>query len=306
MILFFGRTDDPPLTRAISAARDADLRHLVIDQARTARYDLVVGTDELDAQVTVEGMRVPLGDVSAVYARPLEPPADGDPAARARAAAFQEWFVGWLDTTPAVVVEAGPAPWSPTPPSRTRPSSSGARDSPYRRPWSATTPTRSSRSAPGTAGSSTSRSAASAPSSGSSPTPTRAASLSSADSRRSSRPTCRARTYASTSSARTPTRRPSTATRSTTATQTGAGSPPGSPRTSCPRTRPGAAWSSRPRSASRSRASTCAAHPTARGCASRSIPSPAYSYYEAHTGLSISSALVAYLDGRRAAAPVGV
>ncbi|MET9405850.1 alpha-L-glutamate ligase [Streptomyces sp. NPDC002935] len=40
----------------------------------------------------------------AVYARPLEPPADGDPAARARAAAFQEWFVGWLDTTPAVVV----------------------------------------------------------------------------------------------------------------------------------------------------------------------------------------------------------
>ncbi|CAM5686635.1 alpha-L-glutamate ligase [Streptomyces tanashiensis] len=104
MILFFGRPDDSPLARAISAARDADLRHLVIDQARTARYDLVVGTDALDARLTVEGMRVPLGDVSAVYARPLEPPEDGDPAARARAAAFQEWFVGWLDTTPAVVV----------------------------------------------------------------------------------------------------------------------------------------------------------------------------------------------------------
>jgi hypothetical protein len=35
-------------------------------------------------------------------------------------------------------------------------------------------------------------------------------------------------------------------------------------------------------------------------------PMPAYSHYEAHTGLPIASALVAYLDGRRAAAPVGV
>ncbi|MEU4077860.1 alpha-L-glutamate ligase [Streptomyces venezuelae] len=104
MILFFGRTDDAPLTRAIGAARDAGLRHLVMDQARTARYDLVVGTDALDARLTVEGTRVPLGEVSAVYARPLEPPEDADPAARARAAAFQEWFVGWLDTAPAVVV----------------------------------------------------------------------------------------------------------------------------------------------------------------------------------------------------------
>ncbi|MFE0653418.1 RimK family alpha-L-glutamate ligase [Streptomyces sp. NPDC059534] len=104
MILFFGRTDDPPLTLAIGAARDAGLRHLVIDQSRTARYDLVVGTEALDARVTVEGTRVPLGDVSAVYARPLAPPDDGDAAARARAAAFQEWFVGWLDTTPALVV----------------------------------------------------------------------------------------------------------------------------------------------------------------------------------------------------------
>ncbi|HEY9373720.1 alpha-L-glutamate ligase [Streptomyces sp.] len=104
MILFLGRTDDPPLARAIRAAQDAELRHLVIDQARLARYDLVVGTGGLDGLLTVEGMRLPLGEVSAVYARPLELPAGGDQAARARAAAFQEWFVGWLDTTPAVVV----------------------------------------------------------------------------------------------------------------------------------------------------------------------------------------------------------
>ncbi|MFM9709213.1 ATP-grasp domain-containing protein [Streptomyces galilaeus] len=104
MILFFGRTDDPPLARAIRAAQEADHRHLVIDQARLARYDLVVGTGALDGLLTVEGMRVPLDDVSAVYARPLELPDGGDPAARARAAAFQEWFVAWLDTTPAAVV----------------------------------------------------------------------------------------------------------------------------------------------------------------------------------------------------------
>ncbi|MFG3041005.1 RimK family alpha-L-glutamate ligase [Streptomyces sp. NPDC048330] len=104
MILFFGRTDDPPLARAVGAARDAGLRYLVVDQARSARYDLVVGTRALDARLTVDGTRILLADVTAVYARPLEPPEDGDAAARARAAAFHEWFVGWLDTTPALVV----------------------------------------------------------------------------------------------------------------------------------------------------------------------------------------------------------
>ncbi|MEU7728423.1 alpha-L-glutamate ligase [Streptomyces sp. NPDC040724] len=104
MILFFGRRDDPPLARAIRAAQEAGLWHLVIDQARLARYDLVAGTSALDGLLTVEGMRLPLGDVAAVYARPLDAVSGGDPAARARAAAFQEWFVGWLDTTPAVVV----------------------------------------------------------------------------------------------------------------------------------------------------------------------------------------------------------
>ncbi len=73
---------------------------------------------------------------------------------------------------------------------------------------------------------------------------------------------------------RSPTPRPSTATRSSTATPTRAGRPPGSLRTTCPRTPPGAAWNARHRSACRSGASTCAAHPTARGWhgASRSIP----------------------------------
>ncbi|WP_019891522.1 ATP-grasp domain-containing protein [Streptomyces purpureus] len=104
MILFYGRTDDPPLTRAVDAAGDADLDHLVVDQARLARYDLVTGTGALDGVLTIEGMRLPLAEVSAVYARPLEPPVGGDLAARARAAAFQEWFVAWLDTTEAFVV----------------------------------------------------------------------------------------------------------------------------------------------------------------------------------------------------------
>ncbi|MCB5165817.1 alpha-L-glutamate ligase [Streptomyces bambusae] len=104
MILFFGRTDDPPLARAVGAARDAGLRHLVVDQAHLARYDLVTGTGGLDGLLVVDGMRVPLDTVAAVYARPLEPPAGGDAAARARVAAFQEWFVGWLDTAPAFVV----------------------------------------------------------------------------------------------------------------------------------------------------------------------------------------------------------
>ncbi|GAA2817921.1 hypothetical protein GCM10010441_47990 [Kitasatospora paracochleata] len=104
MILFYGCPDDDPLTRAVAAARAAGVDHLLLDQTRLARYDLVCGPG-LAGRVGAEGRTVPLDAVTAVYARPLDPPADrADPAARARTAAFHGWFTDWLDTADALVV----------------------------------------------------------------------------------------------------------------------------------------------------------------------------------------------------------
>ncbi|MFI5531093.1 RimK family alpha-L-glutamate ligase [Kitasatospora sp. NPDC051853] len=105
MILFYGLLDDPPLARAVEAARVAGHEHLVVDQARLARHDFVCGTG-LPGSVSVDGRRVGLDEVTAVYARPLElPAAPGDDlAALARAAAFHRWFTDWLDWADALVV----------------------------------------------------------------------------------------------------------------------------------------------------------------------------------------------------------
>ncbi|WP_405020407.1 alpha-L-glutamate ligase [Kitasatospora sp. NBC_00070] len=104
MIVFYGCPDDPPLTLAADAARAAGLRHLVVDQTRLAGYDFVGGAG-LAGYLLAEGHRLALDEITAVYARPLEPPAPGgDAAARARTAAFHRWFTDWLDVARAFVV----------------------------------------------------------------------------------------------------------------------------------------------------------------------------------------------------------
>ncbi|GAA4881753.1 alpha-L-glutamate ligase [Kitasatospora terrestris] len=104
MLLFYGCPDDEPLARAVTAARAGGLDHLLVDQTRLARYDLVCGPG-LDARLAAEGRELPLAGITAVYARPLEPPLPRDDAsARARAAAFHRWFTDWLDGADAFVV----------------------------------------------------------------------------------------------------------------------------------------------------------------------------------------------------------
>ncbi|MFJ8042253.1 RimK family alpha-L-glutamate ligase [Kitasatospora sp. NPDC096147] len=105
MILFYGRPEDPPLGRTVAAARRAGYPHLVVDQARLARYDFVCGTG-VPGRLAVDGRQVELAEVGAVYARPLELPAapGQDAAARARAAAFHRWFTDWLDWADTLVV----------------------------------------------------------------------------------------------------------------------------------------------------------------------------------------------------------
>jgi len=106
VIAFYGYPDDAPLARAVDAARAAEIEHVVIDQHRLDRHDLVTEVaGDSGGFLRTWGTRLPLSRITAVYARPLEPgAASADPAARARAVAFHRAFTDWLDSTASRVV----------------------------------------------------------------------------------------------------------------------------------------------------------------------------------------------------------
>lgn len=104
MIIVYGYPDDDPIQLAIEAVAETGADFLVVDPWRLDRQDLVAGVG-IDGWLQVDGQRVALDEVTAVYARPLPPRAtNGDGAANARAEAFSEAFVTWLDTSSALVV----------------------------------------------------------------------------------------------------------------------------------------------------------------------------------------------------------
>lgn len=104
MIVVYGYADDAPIWRAVEVLAGLRANYLVVDPRRLDLHDLVVGVG-IDEWMRVDGRQVALSDVTSVYARPLTPRAS-DPglAARARADAFGDAFVGWLDTADALVV----------------------------------------------------------------------------------------------------------------------------------------------------------------------------------------------------------
>lgn len=107
MIVFYGRTDDPPLSKAIDAARDMQIAHVVLDMTHLARDDifLEIGDEGMRGYIITSHQRIHLADIDAVYARPLALPLQGhDLLARARVQVFQDAFMEWLDVAPALIV----------------------------------------------------------------------------------------------------------------------------------------------------------------------------------------------------------
>jgi glutathione synthase/RimK-type ligase-like ATP-grasp enzyme len=107
MIIFYGRGDDTPLARAVEAAADLGVEHLVVDQRRAADADLwvEVGSGGVQGRLVVAGAEVDLAAVQGIYARPLElPAAAGDPLDARRARVFASGFLEWLDLAPGRVV----------------------------------------------------------------------------------------------------------------------------------------------------------------------------------------------------------
>jgi RimK-like ATP-grasp domain len=107
MILFFGRCDDPPLTEAVEAARAVGAEHLLLDQATLHHLDLVVeiGSSGIGGRIRCPDQDVRLEDVGGVYARPLELPTRWqDSLHRHRAEAFNQAFLEWMSLAPTTVV----------------------------------------------------------------------------------------------------------------------------------------------------------------------------------------------------------
>lgn len=107
MIVVFGREDDPPITLALEALQERGLAFRFVDLRALDRdgVDLDVGTGGLAGCLKAGGQVVPLDSVSSIYARPLSPGRYWqDPGAAQRANRRFDTFVGWLDATPALVV----------------------------------------------------------------------------------------------------------------------------------------------------------------------------------------------------------
>ena len=104
--MFYGRPDDSPLARALEAAGDRGVDHVLVDQAHLARDELLVavGPRGIEARMVVGGAEIDLAGVDGIYARPLALPVSADPVDGLRADTFQSGFLEWLDAAPGVVV----------------------------------------------------------------------------------------------------------------------------------------------------------------------------------------------------------
>ncbi len=107
MILLYGRLDDRPLAATAEALDEAGARYLLLDQAALDREELYLEIDSsgVTGTLTVAGEAIPLPSLHSIYARPLELPARRwDAAGAGRARRFHELFFEWLEIAPALVV----------------------------------------------------------------------------------------------------------------------------------------------------------------------------------------------------------
>jgi len=103
MILLYGRLDDPPFTSTVEALQIAGAEYVLLDQTTLDREALCieVGPAAVRGALVVAGQQVPLDSLHSVYARPLELPGRRrDPGA----ALIHEQLLEWLDVAPALVV----------------------------------------------------------------------------------------------------------------------------------------------------------------------------------------------------------
>ncbi len=106
MILLAGYGSDPCVARTARAAADLGVEHILLDQEQPFGWDLTLEERGavLDGRLSTPGVRLPLSDIDGVYARPLSPVDTGEPGAVERGERLCHDLVTWLDLADAVVV----------------------------------------------------------------------------------------------------------------------------------------------------------------------------------------------------------
>jgi hypothetical protein len=107
MILIYGRLDDPPLASTVEALVEAGANFVVLEQTTLDREDLCIEVNRsgVHGSLTVAGQELPLDSVHSIYARPLELPVRlWDRVRVASARLLHQQFWEWLDVSPALVV----------------------------------------------------------------------------------------------------------------------------------------------------------------------------------------------------------
>jgi len=107
VILLYGRLDDPPLQRTLDALHEAGASCVVLAQTALDRERLTIelGPGGVNGVLVVAGQEIRLDRIRSVYARPLEPPRRWfAPEGARRAGQIHRDLFEWLDVSPALVV----------------------------------------------------------------------------------------------------------------------------------------------------------------------------------------------------------
>lgn len=107
MILVYGRLDDPPLVRTLEALQEAGADYLVLAQTALDREQLTIelGPLGVHGMLVVAGQQIALERIRSVYARPLELPRRWfAPEGVVQAHRLHEQLFEWLDVADALVV----------------------------------------------------------------------------------------------------------------------------------------------------------------------------------------------------------
>ena len=107
MILIYGQMADPPLSSTVEALQEAGIEYVLLEQAVLDQTQLHIhaGPGGVSGTLVAAGQRIPLESLHSVYARPLElPHSRWSPTETRHARALHEQLFEWLDVSPALVV----------------------------------------------------------------------------------------------------------------------------------------------------------------------------------------------------------
>ena len=107
MIVVYGRSDDPPIARLTERLRDIDARYTMLELSALEFEEIQIelGPSGVTGRFSASGELRALDDVRAVYARPLGLPVTGTtPGAGERVMRFHRAFIEWLDVASGEIV----------------------------------------------------------------------------------------------------------------------------------------------------------------------------------------------------------